>query len=215
MATKTTQKLEKQRNSNEMQEFKSKVNEMLEFVNRPEIEYYMIRDLSRKMNLPFYKETKNRGIRTKMSADEVIKGYCEICRVYYIKDCNGDFIKKLFKHLSEQQNQYFRKLSRRTSKSVKTKGENGVWEHPIPLKYSTELLVGYIISDNKDKINKYIDFIWSNTYQVFLRKELDDKLRESGLRDIMPKGWNWEDPANNNVFQRYIEAEISEEEYRF
>lgn len=214
MATKSTQMLERQRNANEMQEFKSKINEMLKFANCPEIEYYMVRDLARKINLPFYKDNTGRGTRIKMSADEIVKGYCEICRIYYLKDCNGDFIKKLIKHLSEQQNQYFRKLSRR-SKDAKVKGEKGIWEHPIPLKYSTDILVGYIKSNNKDKINKYIDFIWSNTYQVFLRKELDDKLRESGLHDTMPVGWSWEDPANNNVFQRYIEAGIPEEEYRF
>ena len=135
MATKTTQRLERQRTTSEMREFKCKVNEMLELANRPEIEYYMIRDLAKKINLPFYKETANRGTRTKMSADEIVKGYCEMCRVYYLKDCNGDFIKKLIKHLSEQQNQYFRKLSRRTRKGAKIKGEKGVWEHPIPLKY--------------------------------------------------------------------------------
>ena len=216
MATNVTRRLEQQRNSLEMQSFKEKVNALLTFANAPEIEYHIVKDLSRKINLPFYKDTAGRGTQTKMSTDAIVKGYCKICSDYYKKYKDDKFIEDLFKHLSEQQNQYFRKLSRRTKEQnhkKSTKNKYGVWEHPIPLKYSRDILIGYIKSDDQIKINAYIDFLWTNTYQVFLGKEWDNKLRTCALTDTMPAGWNWEEPSNNNVFQRYIVAEIPEEEY--
>ena len=215
MGTEVTQKLVQQRNAQGMQAFKEKVNALLLFANSPEIEYYMVRDLAKRINLPFYKETAGRGIRTKMATDVIIKGYCAISSEYYKIEPDDKFIEELFMHLSEQQNQHFRKLSKRTKEQLKnkTKNQNGVWEHPIPLKYSRDILIGYIKSGEQNKINAYIDFLWNNTYQVFLTKDLDDRLLALGLQYSMPKDWNWEDPENNNVFQRYIVAEIPEEAY--
>ena len=219
MSTKITQRLDEQRNSPEMRVFKEKVNAMLEFANDPKIEYYLIRDLAKKINLPFYKETSGRGRRTKMSSDTIIKGYCKLFCDYYKTHSDDNFIEELFMHLSEQQNQHLRKLSRRTScqnrksATIKMESKNGVWEHPIPLKYSRDILIDYIKCDNQHKINAYIDFIWTHTYQVFLVDKWDRKLNAFGLRDTMPTGWNWEDPSNNNVFQRYIEVGIPKEEY--
>ncbi len=202
-----------------MQMFKRKVNEFLGISNVPEIEYYLIRDLAKKINLPFYKETSGRGKRKKMNSDEIVKGYCELCSRYYKIYPDNDFIEKLFQHLSEQQNQHLRRLSKRTerqkrkSATMKQISKKNVWEHPIPVKYSRDILVGYIKSGNQVKINAYIDFIWKNTYQVFLEEKWDKELEKCGLREKMPAGWDWEDPLNNNVFQRYVEAGIPAKEY--
>lgn len=146
----------------------------------------------------------------KMSADAIVKGYRKVCSDYYKKFPDDSFIEKLFSHLSEQQNQCLRKLSK--PKRIKPEGKKGVWEHPIPVKYSRDILIGYIKSGDQIKINSYIDFIWANTYQVFLEEKWDGKLRACGLRDTMPTDWNWEVPGKNNVFQRYLDTGIPKEE---
>lgn len=213
MSTQQTRRLNDRRNSLEMQEFKRKVNDFFAFSCNPEIEYYMIRDLAKKINLPFYKETRGRGRRKKMSSDEIVKGYCELCIGHYEINSDKAFIEKLFQHLSEQQNQHLRKLSARCDCQKQQVKQKGVWEHPVPVKYSRDVLLGYIFCGNREKINAYVDFIRENTYQVFLAEKWDNELRICGLRDKMPTGWNWEDPSNNNVFQRYVAAGIPESEY--
>ena len=218
MSTKITKKLDEQRNSPEMKKFKEKVNILLELAS-PEIEYHIVRDLAKKINLPFYKDTFGRGNRNTMTSDAIVKAYCKLCIDYYKKYRDGNFIEDFFMHLSEQQNQHLRKLSKRLSEPQKRRkdalkqGLKGVWEHPIPLKYSRSLLTDYIKSGQYAKVDAYITFIWENTYQVFLIEKWDNKLRTLGLRETMPSGWNWEDNLNNNVFQRYIDAGIPESEY--
>ncbi len=87
-----------------------------------------------------------------------------------------------------------------------------VWEHPIPVKYSKDILVSYIKNGNRSKINNYIAFVWDNTYQVFLEEKWDNELKKHGLQEKMPKGWCWDAPGTN-VFQRYVDAGIPEKEY--
>ena len=218
MATQITQKLKEQKLSPKMKEFKTKVNILLNSAE-PEIQYHIVQDLAKKMNLPFYKDTRGWGIRQKMTSDRVVKAYCRLCIDHLKKNNDEDFIKEFLMHLSEQQNQHLRKLSRRTTAqkkkkdAIKTQNEKGVWEHPIPLVYTRNILFDYIKNGCYSKIDLYIDFIFQNTYQVFLTEQWDNKLSELGLRDNMPKGWNWEEASRNNVFQRYIEAEIPQSEY--
>ena len=89
--------------------------------------------------------------------------------------------------------------------------KNGVWEHPIPLKYTREILVDYIVKDKFFEIENYIDFIANKTHQVFLSEKYNNQLNVIGLKDTMPQWWSWK---TDDVFQRYIEAGIPPSEYQ-
>ena len=202
-----------------MQAFKNKILMFLSITNASDaIVYHMIQDLSRMTSMPFYGETRNYGIKNKMCSNIVIKSYCELFVYYYQKTHDIDFIKEIIKWLSRQQNQHFRKLSKihpqqkAKKKVLESMGQSGVFEHPIPVSYSKSVLIQYIQTEDLGRINKYIDFIWENTYQVFLETTLDQTVNAT-YSDTMPANWNWEDTSNNYPFQRYVSVGIPSSEY--
>ena len=75
-------------------------------------------------------------------------------------------------------------------------------------------MIDCIKTGNIIEIESYISFLTENTYQVFLVEEYNNILNARGLKDKMPLDWNWKDPNNNNVFQRYIDAGIPRSEYQ-
>ena len=208
-----TEKLAKIKEKPETLKFKQDLLDFLNITNSSkEITYHIIKDLSIMISMPFYKEA-NIGLKNRMSVNEIIKNYCKISIEYIKITGNIDFIKILFKWLSLNQGQSLRKLSKLNSKqkSVKrnyyAKGITGVFEHPIPIRYTKELLLNYIISNNYEDCSGYIDFVYKNTTQIFLRSDLNKKVVNC-YNDTMPKGWNWKENNNNNPYQRYIEVGI-------
>ena len=212
-------KRQEQRESEEMQAFKRQILAFLDSTEAsPDIRYHIIKDLAKMTNMPFYKDS-HYGRRNRMAPDQAAKNYCALFSRYYADTQDVAFIEKMFSWLTRQQQQQFRKLSRlpATQKAKRAdaikRGATGVYEHPIPVNYTKKLLISYIVADEQPLIHGYIDFVYGNTYQVFLESYLNAKVNRL-FHDTMPPDWDWTDPQRNHVFARYVAAEIPCESYR-
>jgi hypothetical protein len=211
-------RLEK-RNSSEMQLFKQRIFSFFEETDAPEeIRYHLVKDLAKMTSMPFYGDSQY-GKRTRMPSNKVIKMYGKLLIQYCeIESENIVFVEELLKWLTKQQNQHMRRLSRvpksqkQRRKEAKAAGIDGVYEHPIPVNYTKTLILNYIKTKNLEELENYVDFIYSNTYQVFLESKWDTQVNRL-YHDTMPNNWHWKDESKNNIFQRYIDAQIPPEEY--
>ena len=139
-----TKKLEEERLSLKVQQFKKDVETFFEKAKvKPEVCYKICIDLSARINMPFYKEHRI-GKRSKISCEECAQEYIK----YLIQYNNYSFSNKLINdYLFQQQNQTFRKLHRRPPKQVararffKSSGRGFVWEHPVPSNYSKKIFI--------------------------------------------------------------------------
>lgn len=186
---------ERERNSPQIQEFKNKIEDFFEKTGLPDAVKYKIRiDLSTMTNMPYY--GKDKGLRYSISPKETIRECC-----YHLIDYGDmDFSDKLLKWLTKQQNQSFRKMFK---KHGQKKEKDSIWEHPIPVKVSRTILYKYIEEGNRQKINDFLTYI-SDIPQIPIPKDIDNRLTSAGLKDAMPKGWNWE--ISGSQFARYTEV---------
>ena len=96
--------------------------------------------------MPYYKEYK--GIRNRMDKKEIIMDYAALLMEYD----NPIFTSKLINALSLNQLQTLRKLSSKSKNEIDRSkiigSNNGIWEHPVPIKYIKEELINLI--NNKD-----------------------------------------------------------------
>lgn len=113
---------EKQRNSPEMFEFKSKIEQFLETTKASDcVKYWITSDLGKMTNMPYYRCNKlGKRPAHQPKSNEVIKEYMIVFFKYYAQDKNNlNFIKKLLMWLKRNQCQYLRKLSKKPVKQKK------------------------------------------------------------------------------------------------
>ncbi len=191
---KTPKKLTKE----EIEKFRSEINDFLRETKADNIiRYYMKTDLATMTDMPFYDcndEDRDTKPENKKNVVDIVSEYCEL-----LGSKKKDFQKKLLYWLSKQQNQSMRKLSKQLN--------NGIWEHPIPLKYTREFLLKRIDKGEFDIIKEYLKFINENAPQIFLTNE-HNKIVNKKFKDKMPDDWDWK---TDNPFARYIEAGIFDE----
>ena len=190
--SKSSLRRESQRNSLEMQIFEKEIEYFFEKACVPDALRYKIKvNLSTTTNMPYY--GKNKGMRYQMTDREVIKQCC-----YYLIDFGDiDFSKKLLQWLTRQQNQSFRKMSKKLGEK---REKNAIWDHAVPVKVSRTILLKYIGEENLERINSFLNYI-SEIPQISLPKDYDNRLKGAGLKESMPKNWQWEKP--NSQFARY------------
>ncbi|MCQ2195605.1 MAG: hypothetical protein MJZ28_11745 [Paludibacteraceae bacterium] len=203
-----TKKMAEKRLSEEVQLFKKKVLDFFKVQSvSSEIQYRIILDLAKKMDMPFYKDAEKEKIKAEVSIRLVPS--CTDCAkeiVGYLIGYDDAFADELLSNLIRQQEQTFRKICPR---SKKTKlGKDCIWEHPIPASYSKDILLSYIKSKDLDKAKKYIDYL-AAIPQITLPKTEDAKLT-GALKYSMPQGWNWE---KDDKFARYADAGIDPKYY--
>ncbi len=201
-------KREEERNSPKMIEFKNNINQFIQSTNAsPEIIYHLKHDLGIMTNMPYYKDYK--GVKNRMDRKDIILNYCKLLIDYN----NKNFTNKLINILSRNQNQNIRKLSTRNKnerqrcKSIGSK--NGIWEHPITIKYIKDKLIQYINEKDIQKISDFLDFLINDTNQIFLTHD-EDNLVNSKYRSNMPNNWDW---VTSNKYQRYIDTNIRKDLY--
>ena len=145
--SKLSLKTEEERKSEKVQSFKNEVEKFLKDTEAPEdISYQLRKDLGIMTNMPYYKEYK--GIRNRMDKKEIIMDYAALLMEYD----NPIFTSKLINALSLNQLQTLRKLSSKSKNEIDRSkiigSNNGIWEHPVPIKYIKEELINLI--NNKD-----------------------------------------------------------------
>ena len=204
---------EEKRLSVEMQAFKQQILDFLQNNGADlDVQYHMVKDLAKMTSMPFYGDS-NRGTKNRKPTNEVIKAYCRLLICYYKKTSDMEFARKLLSWLSMQQQQHLRKLTplpiaqKHKYKAAKSAGQVCVYEHPIPVNYTKNLLLKYIEECDQQRIDAYIDFVFYNTRQVCMEKTWDDQVNRL-YKDTMPDNWNWKDPENNDVYARYVSAGI-------
>lgn len=203
-----TKKLEEKRKSPEVQAFKARVNTFLVTVGASsEIIYRLRCDLSKKIDMPFYGEVKSRPANMSLSVVEIAKEYIRLLILY------GDdsFSEELLSWLTKQQGQTFRRIHELSKKQKERKRGliRGVYEHPVPVNYSKNLLLGFIKKKDVNSAFRYIEYMNAQIPQVFLTED-EDFLVNQISRDGMPDGWNWK---TDSPFERYVRAGIPEEVY--
>lgn len=206
--SKLSLKREEERKGEKVQNFKNEIEKFLKDTEAPEdISYQLRKDLGIMTNMPYYKEYK--GIRNRMDKKKIIMDYAALLMEYD----NPSFTAKLINALSLNQLQTLRKLSPKSKNEIDRSknigSNNGVWEHPVPIKYIKEELIKLINDKDFNELNKFLDFIINNTNQIFLTKDEDNKVN-SIYKSDMPPGWNWK---TGNVYQRYIDAGIRQDLY--
>ena len=199
---------ERERNSPATQNFKNEVENFLKFTEASDsIAYHLRKDLGIMTNMPYYKEYK--GIRNKMDKKDIIMNYASLLMEYN----DPTFTTKLINKLSLNQFQTLRKLSSRDKEEIKRSKEigssNGIWEHPVPIKYIKNELIEIINDKDFIELDKFLDFIINNTHQIFLTKEEDKKVNQL-YKDNMPSNWDWK---TGNIYQRYINSGIRQDLY--
>lgn len=206
--SKLSLKREEERNSEKTQNFKKEVEYFLDITEAPDyIRYHLRKDLGIMTNMPYYKEYK--GTKNRMDKKSIILNYASLLMEYD----DPIFTEKLINKLSVNQFQTLRKLSPKPKDEVIRSRfigpGNGIWEHPVPIKYIKKELLNII--NNKDfiELNNFLDFIINKTNQIFLTKEEDQKVN-SIYRSEMPPGWNWK---SGDVYQRYVDAGIRQDLY--
>ena len=148
-----TEKMTEKRKSPEVQNFKEEIETFFKKANvPPEIQYKIRVDLSKKMDMPYYKVNKH-CIKSNISCVEIAKKYIEylIKYEYLIKDGTYVFSEKLINELTKHQQQTLRKIHPRTKEQKTRKeilGKDSVWEHPIPTNYSKQRILEYIKEKN-------------------------------------------------------------------
>lgn len=201
-------KREEERKSEKTQNFKNEIEHFLDYTEAPDnIRYQLRKDLGIMTNMPYYKEYK--GIRNRMDKKEIIMNYASLLIEYN----DSKFTEKLINKLSLNQLQTLRKLSPRSKSEINRSkiigSNNGIWEHPVPIKYIKKELINLINNEDFNEISDFLDFVINNTNQVFLTKDEDNKVN-SLYRSDMPSGWNWK---TGNIYQRYIDAGIRQDLY--
>lgn len=197
-----TEKMTEKRNSPEVKIFKEKIETFFKEANvPPEIQYKIRVDLSKKMDMPYYKE-KKLCIKSNISCVEIAKKYIK----YLIEYGNDDFSEKLINELTKHQQQTLRKIHPREKRQDLEEDEGYVWEHPIPTNYSKQRILEYIEKKNLDKAKAFIDYL-SSVPQIALSEKDDKKVNEK-WKDSMPAGWDWEVSGKNDPFARYKAAKI-------
>lgn len=134
---------------------------------------------------------------------KLVEQYCELL----IRQNDHAFSGKLLRKLSVQQNQSIRKLfpkskAQRDRESMIGKS-NGIWEHPIPIRYVCKVLTELVSQGNIKTVSRFLDRICL-VNQVFLTSE-EDACVNALYRDSMPEGWGWESPYSD-VYIRYHSA---------
>lgn len=205
-----TEKMTEKRKSDEVQNFKEEIETFFKKANvPPEIQYKIRVDLSKKMDMPYYKE-KKQCIKSNISCVEIAKKYIEYLIEYgNFEYGNYDFSEKLINELTKHQQQTLRKIHPRNKEQKRGKkylGKGSIWEHPIPTNYSKQRILEYIKDKNLKKAKDFIDYL-SSVPQIALSKE-EDKLVNEKFKDSMPEGWHWEEIGKNDPFARYKAAKI-------
>ena len=195
---------EKERNSEEMQDFRNQIEIFFNKTGlREAVQYKLKVDLGCMTNMPYYGIAK--GSRHRILPLDAITECC-----FALIDYNNlSFAEKLLSWLTKQQNQSFRKISpipKAQKERKKQLGSNATWEHPIPLKVSRTIIIDYIKAKNRDGIKDYLKYL-SEVPQIALPIELDNQLTKAGLKYNMPNGWNWKDP--DSKFKRYLSIGIN------
>ena len=206
--SKLSLKREEERKSEKVQNFKNEIENFLKNTEAPEdISYQLRKDLGIMTNMPYYKEYK--GIRNKMDKKKIIMDYAALLMEYD----NPNFTSKLINSLSLNQLQTLRKLSPKPKNEINRSknigSNNGIWEHPVPIKYIKKELINLINNKDFNELSNFLDFIIDKTNQIFLTKDEDNKVN-SVYRSDMPPGWDWK---TGNVYQRYIDANIRQDLY--
>ena len=206
--SKNSLRRERERNSQATQDFKNEVENFLKVTEASDnISYHLRKDLGIMTNMPYYKEYK--GVRNKMDKKDIIMNYASLLMEYD----SPIFTAKLINKLSLNQLQTLRKLSSRDKEEIKRSKEigssNGIWEHPVPIKYIKTELVKIINDKDFIELSNFLDFIINNIHQIFLTKEEDNKVNKL-YRDNMPPGWNCK---AGNIYQRYINSGVRQDLY--
>ena len=205
MATKNTEKLDKKRKSESMQQFKSDFENFLtETGANEELARHLKKDLSARINMPYFKEKELYG--EKMSPLNVCLGFCELAISYLaISDDNENFIKVTLALLCQQQGQSFRKISPHGKKGPRYQSiprSDLIWEHPIPVNYTKEYIYDCICRSDIEEIKNYLDFL-AETPQVCMLKEGEEDKILKEYKATMPKGWNYK---KDSPYDRYIKS---------
>lgn len=206
-----TEKMTEKRKSPEVKKFKEKIETFFKEAKVPsEIQYKIRVDLSKKMDMPYYKE-KKKCIKSNISCVEIAKKYIE----YLIEYGNYEFSEKLINELTKHQQQTLRKIHPRNKEQKRKKKyleKGSIWEHPIPTNYSKQRILEYIKDGNLDKAKAFIDYL-SKVPQIALSKD-NDRSVNADWKDSMPEWWNWEEIGKNDPFARYKAAKIPEDSYK-
>lgn len=211
-----TEKMTEKRKSDEVQNFKEEIETFFKNLKKEKddldfvIQYKIRVDLSKKMDMPYYKE-KKQCIKSNISCVEIAKKYIE----YLIEYGNYDFSEKLINELTKHQQQTLRKIHPRNKEQKRKKkylGKGSIWEHPIPTNYSKQRILEYIKDGNLDKAKAFIEYL-SKVPQIALSKD-NDRSVNADWKDSMPEWWNWEEIGKNDPFARYKAAKIPEDSYK-
>lgn len=204
--TNITKRLEEHRLSKEVQDFKKQVIDFLLKTEASDKFIYRVKcDLSKKIDMPFYGDRKERT--SLMTDSDAAKEYV----ILLIKYDKPSFTEELLSWLTKQQNQTFRRIHK-IPKSQKLRREKfskkGVYEHPVPVNHSKKILVEYINNGNSEEALSYIDFL-EGVPQIFLTTE-EDNLVNRCFKDKIPDDWDW---RKDDPFARYVKAGIDRKTY--
>lgn len=192
----------------EAQQLKQEIEQFLSEINaNPKIIYHIRNQLGVQTDMPYYKDP-NKGKRNRLNKLSIIYEISMLLTHYQ----SPIFTRKVLKELAKNQNQALRGLSKKSRFEVDRKnfynGE-GVWEHPVTIKYIRDTIIQYIDHNQMEELEQFLYWIENNTCQVFLTKEEDLKLN-SILKSDMPPGWDWK---SGDIFIRYKMAGIRKDLY--
>lgn len=196
--TKITEKLQKKRQSISVQEFKKNFELFLKETNADKvIADHLRKDLSAKIDMPYYGEIK---MRRTMKPMDICLGFCKLGMIYEDKE----FVKAALGWLCRQQGQSFRKIcpqNKKRGSRYKGIASSGkiIWEHPIPVNHTKKYIFECILKKDIGEINNYLTYI-SNIQQVSLLKQEDEKILKK-YKDAMPLEWNY---RTDSPYIRYI-----------
>ncbi|MBY0571483.1 MAG: hypothetical protein K2P61_09375 [Burkholderiaceae bacterium] len=185
------------------EEFRSQINEFLEKTSADdELTYAIKKDLSKRIDHPFYKIPKTK-LKIVKTHKVLVQEYCRLLILYN----DQHFSKKLLKVLSSQQEQSLRKIPPRSQaqKARKKRVGKGVWEHPIPVKYIVENLLHGICTRDRLYIERVLS-IYEQAGSFFLTDE-ENSLIDPKYKQTMPENWSF-NAENIDLFIRYRIANI-------
>ena len=131
---------------------------------------------------------------------------------------NEELVKLFLSQLCKQNNTLIRKLSNLKYRSKnpgtrlvgkqtinnKHKNNGYIYEHTIPVKYFIKEMICILETKN---MNMKIDNIFNKLISVELNTDDDQLIISRGLKDTMPKGWNWD----KDPLERYWISGINKE----
>lgn len=193
----------------EAYQLKQEIEQFLSEIRaNPKIAYHVRNQLGVQTDMPYYRDP-NKGKKNRLGKLSIIYEISNLLAQYQ----SPIFTRKILKELAKNQGQALRGLSKKSKFEGNRRNmynKDGVWEHPVTIKYIRDTIIQYIDHNQMEELEQFLHWIENNTYQIFLTKEEDAKLNSISLKSDMPSGWDWK---SGDIFIRYKLASIRKDLY--